>query len=74
MYEEIIRENVNNLIENTFVKENVDKIKLYRLGYIKDKCNINVLALLIQCNENIDIFNDRQKENINILNNRYGRR
>lgn len=74
MYEDIIQTNINNLIENTFIKENVNKIKLYDLGYINENCNINILSLIIQCNENIDIFNDIQKENINIMTNKYGRR
>lgn len=73
MYNELAKCNINNLLLNTFVKDNVNKIKLYDIGYIKDKCNISILALLIQCNENIDIFNDKQKANINILINRYGR-
>lgn len=71
MYDEIIKANVNNLLNKTFVEQSLQKIKLYEIGYVKERCNINILALLIQCNQNLEIFNDKQRENINILINRY---
>lgn len=63
-------------LEAYIINMNLYDLKLSDAGFIVENCSSFWLPILLNCIENINIFNVEQKNNIaNIINNlRYGRR
>lgn len=65
---ELLSDYLNNLIDI-----NEQDIVLLDLGFIADnKCETMILPILLNCVENIEIFNETQTNNIIYLLNKYG--
>ena len=68
--EDIIYERLLEQYENLFVEKNADVIEKLRLGFFEEHCYIPVIFIIINCIENIELFNNAQLDNINHLINR----
>jgi hypothetical protein len=68
--EDIIYERLLEQYENLFVEKNADVIEKLRLGLFEEDCSIPVISIIINCIENIELFNNAQLDNINHLINK----
>lgn len=69
-----IKENISERLleqyEELFIQKNADIVQKLRLGFIEEDCSIPVISIVINCMENLEIFNDTQLNNISNLINR----
>lgn len=56
--------------ENLFIARNTNIIEKLKFGFVEEDCSIPVIAILIHCMENLEIFNDIQLNSIEQILNR----
>lgn len=66
---DLVKERLLEEYTKVFVKHNNDTITKLRLGFVEEDCSIPAINIIINCIENIEIFNNEQLNNLsNYLN------